>query len=127
MDTKPLLYGLIGFFLGGLVVSLAATYLDTPAPSHGSAQSMSMAEMADGLRDKTGDDFDKAFLSGMIVHHEGAIEMARLAEGRAKHQEIKQLSSVIMSAQDKEIQDMRRWQADWGYEDSADMHDGGMH
>jgi hypothetical protein len=25
MDTKPLLYGLIGFFLGGLLVAVAAT------------------------------------------------------------------------------------------------------
>lgn len=25
METKPLLYGLIGFFLGGLLVSIAAT------------------------------------------------------------------------------------------------------
>lgn len=28
METKPLLYGIIGFLLGGLVVSFAATYLD---------------------------------------------------------------------------------------------------
>lgn len=27
METKPLLYVLIGFFLGGLVESIAATYL----------------------------------------------------------------------------------------------------
>ncbi|CAN5134280.1 hypothetical protein BH09PAT3_BH09PAT3_1290 [soil metagenome] len=25
METKPLLYGLIGFFLGGLLVAIAAT------------------------------------------------------------------------------------------------------
>lgn len=30
MDTKPLLYGLIGFFLGGLLVSIAATTFDKP-------------------------------------------------------------------------------------------------
>ena len=30
METKPLLYGLIGFFAGGLLVSLAATYLEPP-------------------------------------------------------------------------------------------------
>ncbi len=32
METKPLLFGLIGFFLGGLVVSLATTFL-TPGRS----------------------------------------------------------------------------------------------
>lgn len=34
MDTKPLLYGLIGFFLGGLLVSIAATTFDRPEPRH---------------------------------------------------------------------------------------------
>lgn len=30
METKPLLYGLIGFFLGGLLVSVAAVTFDKP-------------------------------------------------------------------------------------------------
>ena len=30
METKPLLYGLIGFFLGGLLVSVAATTFERP-------------------------------------------------------------------------------------------------
>jgi hypothetical protein len=36
METKSLLYGLIGFFLGGLLVSVAASHdnkLDTKQPS----------------------------------------------------------------------------------------------
>lgn len=32
METKSLLYGLIGFFLGGLLVSTAATTFDKPEP-----------------------------------------------------------------------------------------------
>jgi hypothetical protein len=31
METKPLLYGIIGFILGGLLVSVAATTFDKPA------------------------------------------------------------------------------------------------
>lgn len=30
METKPLLYGLVGFILGGLLVSIAATTFDKP-------------------------------------------------------------------------------------------------
>lgn len=30
METKPLLYGLIGFFIGGLLVSVAATTFEKP-------------------------------------------------------------------------------------------------
>ncbi len=31
METKPLLYGIIGFILGGLLVSIAATTFDKPS------------------------------------------------------------------------------------------------
>lgn len=34
METKPLLYGLIGFFLGGLLVSVAATTFDSQEILH---------------------------------------------------------------------------------------------
>lgn len=34
METKPLLYGLIGFFIGGLLVSIAATTFDKPTSRH---------------------------------------------------------------------------------------------
>ena len=113
METKPLLFGLIGFFIGGLTVSLAATYIEEPAKTETSQ--MSMSEMTDTLATKKGDDFDKAFIATMIEHHEGAIEMAKLSANQAKHDEIKQLSSDIVEAQEKEISDMKHWQSDWGY------------
>lgn len=72
-----------------------------------------MADMNAELRGKTGDAFDQAFLSEMIVHHQGAVEMAELALKNAKHQEIKDLAEVIISAQNKEIQEMKNWQKDW--------------
>lgn len=34
METKPLLYGLIGFFIGGLLVSVAANTFDKPINGH---------------------------------------------------------------------------------------------
>jgi uncharacterized protein (DUF305 family) len=63
----------------------------------------------------TGDDFDKAFLSEMIVHHQGAIDMATLAKQNAKHDEIKKLADDIVVAQTKEIGEMKQWQQQWGY------------
>lgn len=35
METKPLLYGLIGFFIGGLLVSVAATTFEKDALVNG--------------------------------------------------------------------------------------------
>lgn len=79
--------------------------------------SMSMADMMDSmnaeLQGKTGDTFDKAFLSEMIIHHQGAVEMAQLALTNAKHQEIKDLAKAIIAAQNKEIADMKGWAKAW--------------
>lgn len=43
METKPLLYGIIGFILGGLLVSIAATTFEKPE-AKGSSQSGEMQE-----------------------------------------------------------------------------------
>ena len=118
METRSLLFGIIGFLLGGLVVSIAATQLeDDPADGEG----MTMSEMSEQLTDESGDDFDAAFITAMIDHHQGAIDMAELAESRAQHDEIKQLSAEIIRAQEAEIAQMEHWRHDWGYDDSMDM------
>lgn len=80
-------------------------------------ESMSMADMMQSmnaeLQGKTGDAFDQAFLSEMIIHHQGAVEMAQLALTNAKHQEIKDLAKAIIAAQNKEIADMKGWMKAW--------------
>jgi uncharacterized protein (DUF305 family) len=118
MQTKSLLYGLIGFFIGGLLVSVAATTFDKPAQekdANTSMSSISMLEMSSMLEGKTGDDYDRSFIEGMIAHHEGAVAMAKQSAASAKHAEIKKLSEGIISAQEKEIAEMKQWQAVWGY------------
>jgi uncharacterized protein (DUF305 family) len=118
METKPLLYGLIGFFIGGLLVAVAVTTFDKPEQKVASdmpMSSMSMDSMTEDLKGKTGNEYDKAFLANMIVHHGGAVEMAKLSAANAKHDEIKKLSEAILSAQKKEISEMKQWQTDWGY------------
>lgn len=76
---------------------------------------MSMDDMAGMLKGKTGDAFDKAFIEGMIPHHQGAIDMARAALQSAKHDEIKRMARDIISAQQSEIDMMKRWMKEWGY------------
>lgn len=120
MDTKALLFGIIGFLMGGLVVSSAATLFDEDEAA--AADEMTMSQMSADLENKTGNDFDAAFITAMIEHHEGAIEMAELAASRAEHQEIKELSQAIIGAQEGEIAEMREWQQHWGYDDT---HGGG--
>jgi uncharacterized protein (DUF305 family) len=72
-----------------------------------------MGEMHASLQNKSGDEFDKAFISEMIIHHQGAVDMAELALEDAKHQEIKDLARNIIDAQNKEINQMKEWQNAW--------------
>ncbi len=72
-----------------------------------------MHSMNASLMGKTGDDFDKTFIEEMIVHHQGAVDMAELALTNAKHQEIKNLANAIIVAQNKEINDMKVWHQNW--------------
>ncbi len=73
------------------------------------------AGMMEDLNGKTGDEFDKAFLTQMIMHHQSAIDMASTGATNASHQEVKDLTKGIVTAQTKEILQMRQWQKDWNY------------
>ncbi|MDZ4165595.1 MAG: DUF305 domain-containing protein [Smithellaceae bacterium] len=87
-------------------------------PTDHSAMGMmrDMATMTEKLKGKTGDEFDKLFLSLMIEHHRSAIDMAKPGETNAKRPEVKTLTKAIISAQSQEIAQMKQWQKDWGYE-----------
>ncbi|MFJ2931999.1 DUF305 domain-containing protein [Streptomyces sp. NPDC087219] len=72
-------------------------------------------------------DADVMFAQMMIPHHEQALEMAELAEGRAQDPEVKKLVTAIEQAQDPEIQKMRAWLKGWGKPESAGHGGGGGH
>ncbi len=134
---KHILYTSIGLLLGiGLGVGISAKlfspnmnkyYTDIStrvgnSMSHGShgsnAHTNSMAsmmhDMNKALEGKTGDAFDQAFLSEMIVHHQGAVEMAQKVLEVSKRPELIKLANDIITAQNKEIEMMKGWQSAWG-------------
>jgi uncharacterized protein (DUF305 family) len=122
MDTKTLAAAIAAFLLGGFTVSVAATLEDG---DEAGGSGMTMSQMNDDLREKSGDEYDAAFLALMIEHHEGALDMAKLSVERAEHAEVQRLSEEIVDAQEREIAQMRRWQDQWGYDDDAAAHDSG--
>ncbi|HAG27288.1 TPA: hypothetical protein DCG61_00675 [Patescibacteria group bacterium] len=75
---------------------------------HSAMQGMMM-----GLDNLTGAEFDKAFIDQMIIHHDGAIDMAEAALENAERQEIKDLAREIISAQTREIEQMKAWKMEW--------------
>ena len=59
------------------------------------------------LEDATGAEFDQMFLTMMIEHHEGAIEMAKTEQADGESADAKALADDIETAQTAEIQTMQ--------------------
>lgn len=57
--------------------------------------------------------FDQQFIDMMVPHHEGAVEMAKIAQQRAQRPEIKQMADAIIAAQNAEISQMKAWRKAW--------------
>ena len=72
-----------------------------------------MHGMTMSLEGKTGDAFDKEFLSQMIVHHQGAVDMAQMVLKTSKRPELVKLANDIITAQNGEIKMMQDWQKMW--------------
>lgn len=73
----------------------------------------SMMGMMNELEDKSGEKLDKAFLEEMIVHHEGAVDMANLVLEKSDNKELKDFANNIIEAQSKEINQMEKWLDEW--------------
>ncbi len=126
MKNQSILFGVVGLLVGALltwsVTSGQKQENSAPMPSTNtqpimqSGQQMSMDQMVQGLKTKSGENFDRAFISEMVEHHKGAINMAQAAKENAKHDEIKKMADDIISAQTNEINQMKQWQKDWGYQ-----------
>lgn len=56
---------------------------------------------------------DRHFIEEMIPHHQGAIDMAKLALEKSKNPALLTLAGDIISAQTKEIEQMRLWYSEW--------------
>jgi len=120
MNSKTLVIGLVALVVGALGGHFA-TWKAAMPEGHSTGMHEQMGAMMASLEGKTGDEFDKVFLSEMIMHHEGAVDMAEAALQNAKHQEIKDMANAIISAQTTEINQMRNWQSVW-YSEPVPAH-----
>ncbi len=72
-----------------------------------------MEDMNASLRGKTGAEFDNAFVDEMIVHHEGAVDMAKLVLTSTTRPELLKMAQEIIDVQTKEINQMKAWKVEW--------------
>lgn len=72
---------------------------------------MGMMKDPQQLADKN--PFDLAFIDHMIPHHESAIAMSEVALDKSKNSEIRSLAGDIVSAQKREIGQMKQWRKEW--------------
>ncbi len=127
MNKNVIIAVIVGLAIGvaGTLGFSAATEKDDEVVTNNQTTSTTdhNAQATSKLKDLKGDGFDKAFIEEMIMHHQGAIDMAKLVETNAKHDELKKLGQDIISAQSNEIDMMQTWQTDWGYKTTPQSHD----
>jgi uncharacterized protein (DUF305 family) len=73
-------------------------------------QAMGMSDPAELAQ---AEPFDKAFIDEMIPHHESAIAMSEVAREQTQDPEIRGIAEDIVSAQKREIEQMRQWRQQW--------------
>ncbi|MGK5693921.1 DUF305 domain-containing protein [Streptomyces sp. URMC 128] len=114
----------VGVITAGGLLLAACGGNDMEGMDHGSGSSASASappSRATGEKPASGafNDADVMFAQMMIPHHEQALEMAELADGRASDAEIKTLVADIEKAQDPEIRTMKSWLKSWGKPEST--------
>ncbi len=100
-------------FIASLLVS-ASTLAAQGAPivqpgAPGKEPRAISAEEATRLAARTWTPADAAFMQGMIVHHQQAVDMAALVDGRSNREELVAIAGRINASQADEIAFMRGW------------------
>jgi uncharacterized protein (DUF305 family) len=110
MAAPALTLSLIGWFL----VSCSPTpgVGGTPVPIQ--AQMAKMGNKGvEALKSLKGKEFDIAYLSQMIAHHQAAIQMAKQVIATASSPETKSSAQKVIDVQGSQMEQMTKWLKDW--------------
>ena len=91
------------------------SHLDAMAANAGEAHAALVQTMepmhSDMMRGMTAEDFQTAFVCSMIPHHQGAVEMAQVAQKFSTDPWILMFAQEIITTQQVEIREMQAWLA----------------
>jgi uncharacterized protein (DUF305 family) len=88
--------------------------LDGPTMEGMSEEEMNRSMGMMDARDLAGQQpFDRAFIDAMMPHHESAVAMAEVALEESENPEIRRIAEDIVSAQKREISQMKEWREEW--------------
>ena len=96
-----------GLMAGAVVLAGCSEGSDVTSADTSAAASDSASDAAEH------NDADVTFVQGMLPHHQGALAMAQLADGRASDQRVMDLADRIEAAQEPEIEMMTGWLDEW--------------
>ena len=57
--------------------------------------------------------YDLQFLDTMSAHHQSAVDMAKMVDGKTDNAELKKFAAGIIADQNKEIAQMKEWREKW--------------
>jgi uncharacterized protein (DUF305 family) len=123
MKTNILLTVIISLLIGGGIgyaMNNNASQEEAPMMMDHSMMNMNdmgmeamMMDMTARMKNKSGDELDKIFLEDMIIHHQGAVDMAIIIKENTERPELKVFAQEIIDVQDQEINMMKGWLSEW--------------
>ena len=82
----------------------------SPLYSQGTCELMAAnTQMHQNMNIEWTGDVDTDFMRGMIPHHQGAVDMAKIVLEHGKDPQVRALAQKVIAAQNEEIEQMNTW------------------